>query len=175
MTCIQTRFDGERATRREYPETPIAGVAAVIFRGDSVLLVRRGNEPSKGMWGLPGGVIELGETAEEAAVREVREETGLEVRPARFLTVFDSIVRDGLGGVRFHYVLMEYLCEATDGVIRASTDVSDAQWMPLGSLDSLDISPRTRRFIEQVRSNLGSQRNFEGLKIPSRMRLDSVT
>jgi 8-oxo-dGTP diphosphatase len=139
---------------REYPETPIAGVAAVIFSDESVLLVRRGNEPSKGRWGIPGGVVELGETDEEAVAREVKEETGLEVRPVRFLTAFDSIVRDDQGRVRFHYILFEYLCEAVEGTLHASSDAQEARWFILSSLSSIDILPWTKRFIEKVRSSL---------------------
>jgi ADP-ribose pyrophosphatase YjhB (NUDIX family) len=136
--------------RREYPDSPVAGVAAVVFSGESVLLVRRGNEPSRGRWGLPGGVVELGEGVEEAVVREVGEETGVTVRPTRLLTVFDSIVRDEGDEIRFHYVLCEYLCEAVEGEPRAATDVSDAVWAPIGDLESMDMTLGTRRFIEKV-------------------------
>ncbi len=138
--------------RREYPNSPIAGVAAVVFSGDRVLLVRRGNEPSRGRWGLPGGVVELGERVGEAVVREIREETGVTVRPLRLLTIFDSIVRDDGGKIRFHYVLCEYLCEAVEGEPHAATDVSDAMWVLLGDLESLDMTRGTRRFIERVRA-----------------------
>ena len=138
--------------RREYPDSPVAGVAAVVFSGESVLLVRRGNEPSRGRWGLPGGVVELGEGVEEAVVREVGEETGVTVRPTRLLAVFDSIVRDGEDRIMYHYVLCEYLCEAVEGEPRAATDVSDAMWAFLEDLESLDMTGGTRRFIERVRA-----------------------
>ena len=136
--------------KREYPASPIAGVAAVVFQGSEVLLVRRGNEPSKGKLGIPGGVVELGETAEEAVVREVEEETGIRVKPLRVLDVLDSIVRDDEGGIRFHYVLLEFLCEPIGGDLNASSDVSEALWAPLEGLGELDVMPRTRAFIERV-------------------------
>ncbi len=136
--------------KREYPTSPVAGVAAVIFRGSEVLLVRRGNQPSKGKLGIPGGVVELGETAEEAVVREVEEETGIRVKPLRVLDVLDSIVRDDEGGIRFHYVLLEFLCEPLGGELRASSDASDALWAPLECLEELDVMHRTRAFIEKV-------------------------
>jgi mutator protein MutT len=136
--------------KREYPTSPVAGVAAVVFRGSEVLLVRRGNQPSKGKLGIPGGVVELGETAEEAVVREVEEETGIRVKPLRVLDVLDSIVRDDEGGIRFHYVLLEFLCEPLGGELRASSDASDALWAPLECLEELDVMPRTRAFIEKV-------------------------
>ncbi len=136
--------------KREYPTSPVAGVAAVVFRGSEVLLVRRGNQPSKGKLGIPGGVVELGETAEEAVVREVEEETGIRVKPLRVLDVLDSIVRDDDGGIRFHYVLLEFLCEPLGGELRASSDASDALWAPLERFEELDVMPRTRAFIEKV-------------------------
>ena len=136
--------------KREYPTSPVAGVAAVVFRGSEVLLVRRGNQPSKGKLGIPGGVVELGETAEEAVVREVKEETGIRVKPLRVLDVLDSIVRDDEGGIRFHYVLLEFLCEPLGGELRASSDASDALWAPLERFEELDVMPRTRAFIEKV-------------------------
>jgi 8-oxo-dGTP diphosphatase len=136
--------------RREYPDTPLAGVGAVIFSGKSILLVRRRNEPSKDMWGLPGGVVELGERVEDAIVREVEEETGIRVRPLMLLTVLDSIRRDGEGRIRFHYILSEFLCEEVEGKLKASTDASDAGWFPVDELDSLEMSRWTKEFIEKI-------------------------
>ena len=136
--------------KREYPTAPIAGVAATVFRGSEVLLVRRGNEPSKGKLGIPGGVVKLGETAEDAVVREVEEETGIRVRPLRVLDVLDSIVRDDEGGIRLHYVLIEFLCEPIGGELNASSDVSDAMWAPIESLEELNVMPRTKAFIERI-------------------------
>lgn len=136
--------------RREYPSSPIAGVAAVVFSEDRVLLTLRGNEPSRGRWGLPGGVVELGERVEDAVVREAEEETGIRIKPRRLLTVFDSIVRDDDGGIKYHYVLCEYLCEAVGGTLRASSDAIDVRWVPLEDLGSIEINPGTRRFIEKV-------------------------
>ena len=94
--------------------------------------------------------MELGETVEEAVAREVREETGLSVRPIRLVMVLDSIVRDDGGNIRFHYVLLEFFCEDLGGELEASTDVSDARWFPLGSLDSLDMNRGARRLIERI-------------------------
>ena len=136
--------------KREYPTSPVAGVAAVVFKDSEVLLVRRGNEPSRGLLGIPGGVVDLGQTAEAAIVREVKEETGIEVVPLRVLDVFDSIVRDDGGGIRYHYVLLEFLCEPVGGELKAASDVSDALWAPLAGLDDLDVMPKTRAFIDRV-------------------------
>jgi len=144
--------------KREYPDSPIAGVAAVVFLGQSVLLVRRKNEPSRGMWSLPGGVVELGEKVEEALVREVEEETGIMIKPMKFLTVFDSIVGDDQGKTRYHYVLCEYLCEPLEEAIRALSDASESAWTPLKELDSLEMSPWTRRFIKRIAEQVYSLR-----------------
>ena len=96
--------------QREYPKSPLVGVGAVVFDADSVLLVRRAKAPLAGEWSLPGGAVELGETLEEAIVREVAEETGLRVMPLQVVKVFDHIDRDAEGGIRFHYVLVDFLC-----------------------------------------------------------------
>jgi 8-oxo-dGTP diphosphatase len=143
-------------TRRVYPTSPIVGVAAMIFYDDSILLVKRGNEPAKGRWGLPGGVVELGETVREAVAREVKEETRILVRPVELLDVFNNIIRDDEGRVRFHYVLCEFLCENVGGNLKASTDVSDARWVPLLELSSIDMSRGTKQFISRVRSKISA-------------------
>lgn len=128
----------------------MVAVAAVVLSDEGVLLTLRGNEPSRGTWGLPGGVVELGESVREAVVREVEEETGIRVWPERLITVFDRIVRNEDGRIRFHYVLCEYLCTAIGGALRASSDAKDAVWVPLDGLESFDISTGTRRFIEKA-------------------------
>ena len=95
---------------REYPAAPLVGVAGVVVRGGDVLLIQRGREPMLGAWSLPGGLLEVGETIAEGVVREVFEETGVRVRPVEIVATLDRIVRDEAGRVRFHYVLVEWLC-----------------------------------------------------------------
>lgn len=127
--------------RREYPDAPIAGVGAVILRdapgGQSVLLIRRAQEPLKGQWSLPGGAVELGETLEDAICREVLEETGLIVEPIDTVHAFDRITRDKEGRVRYHYVLIDFLCRVTGGSLACATDALEARWAGAGELDGL--------------------------------------
>ena len=120
------------ASSREYPERPVVGVGGVIIDGGRALLIRRGSEPLRGEWSIPGGTLELGESLEEGVRRELREETGLEVRVLELIEVFDRIFPDD-GAVssgtkqrlRFHFVIVDYLCERIGGEPRAGSDVTD--------------------------------------------------
>jgi ADP-ribose pyrophosphatase YjhB (NUDIX family) len=114
---------------------PIAAVGAVVLDGERVLLVRRGQEPLKGEWSLPGGAVELGETLEAAVCREVLEETGLAVEPVRVVEVLDRISRDAEGRVEYHYVLVDYACRVRGGVLGSGSDASDARWVSLEKLE----------------------------------------
>jgi ADP-ribose pyrophosphatase YjhB (NUDIX family) len=121
--------------RREYPDAPIAGVGAVVVREGRVLLIRRAQEPLKGEWSLPGG-------AEEAICREVLEETGLVVEPIDVVQAFDRISRDAEGRVRYHYVLIDFLCRIVSGPgtneeLACATDALEGRWATADELDGL--------------------------------------
>lgn len=122
----------------------------MILDGRRILLSIRGKAPSEGRWGLPGGAVEVGETVREAVVREIREETGVTVRPVNLITVLDSIHRDGDGRARYHYVLFEYLCEYVSGEVSPGSDAPDARWVELDELDSIDMMPSTKKFLLKV-------------------------
>ena len=112
---------------RQYPARPIVGVGAVVLdTGGRVLLIRRRFEPLAGQWSLPGGTLEIGETLEAGVAREVLEETGLRVAVGPVIEVFDRIIRDEDGRVRYHFVLVDYLCRPTGGSLNAGSDVNDA-------------------------------------------------
>jgi 8-oxo-dGTP diphosphatase len=140
---------------RRYPPRPVLGVGALIYQGDSILLVQRGNEPFKGFWALPGGAVETGEYLEDAIVREVREETGLEVKATRIATVFERIMRDEQGGAEYHYVLVDYFCQVLGGVLTAGDDSAQAEWVPIADLDQVQLTEGTRRVIDALSRNNG--------------------
>ena len=135
---------------REYPERPIVGVGAVIVDEGRVLIVRRGNEPLKGEWSIPGGAVELGETLEAACAREVREETGLEVDVGPMIDVFDRIRLDASGRARFHYVLVDFVCRPVGGTLACATDAVDATWASLVELAAHGVQPETIAVIERA-------------------------
>ena len=140
--------------RREYPDAPIAGVGAVVVRDDvdgrtQVLLIRRGQEPLKGEWSLPGGAVELGETLEEAICREVLEETGLVVQAMGIVHAFDRISLDDSGRVRYHYVLIDFLCRLTGGSLACATDAAEVRWAGVDGLEGL-----TRLTVEVIHKAL---------------------
>lgn len=127
-------------------DLPRPAVSGVVLQGQEVLLVRRKAPPYVGQWSLPGGAVEVGETMHEAVVREVREETGLEVQPVTLVGAYDSIVEED-GEVRFHYVLVDFLCRLVGGALRPGTDASAAEWVPLANLERMDLTPLAQRAI----------------------------
>jgi 8-oxo-dGTP diphosphatase len=135
---------------RTYPDRPIIGVGAVIVDGQRALVVRRANEPLKGQWSVPGGMLELGETLQQGLIREVQEETALVVQPIEVLEVFDSIFRDADGRVRYHYVLIDYLCSVVSGEARAATDVSEVRWVREGELAALQMRDVTEAVVRKA-------------------------
>ena len=132
---------------REYPSHPRVGVAAVVLRDNQVLLVQRGREPGKGSWGLPGGMLELGETLAEGARREVMEECGVEIEVGPLVAVFEPMQRDEDGRLRFHYVVVDYLARYLSGEPRAGDDADDARWVDLDALERLPMRKETREVI----------------------------
>jgi ADP-ribose pyrophosphatase YjhB (NUDIX family) len=130
---------------RQYPERPIVGVGAVILRDGKVVLIKRRYEPLKGEWSLPGGGVEIGETLEAAVAREMLEETGLEVEVGPVIEVFDRIMRDDDQRVRYHYVLIDYLCWPRGGNLRAGSDVDEAILVDPADLTRLTRPTRPTR------------------------------
>ena len=128
------------SSQHEFPKRPVPAVGAIVFRDGAVLLVKRGAEPNRGRWSLPGGSLEIGETVEAGAVRETREETGVDVQPLRVLDVCNFIERKD-GEVRWHYVLIDVLCEYVRGDPFPATDAENARLIPLRELGEYDVVP----------------------------------
>lgn len=135
---------------RRFPQQPVVGVGAVVFIGDEVVLVRRAQEPLKGRWSLPGGRLEVGETMREGIAREVREETGLDVRVGPVVDVLDRIVRDGDGRVEFHYVLIDFLCASDGAGLGAGSDASDVALAGIEALSPYGLAAKTIEVIRRA-------------------------
>jgi len=125
--------------KREYPESPIVGVGGVIFDGASVLLAKRGQEPAKGTWSLPGGAVELGEKVIDALKREIREEIGIEIQVGGLIRVLDRIIQDEERRIRYHYVIVDYWGWKTSGEPKPGSDTSDICFVPLEEIQKKDI------------------------------------
>ena len=125
---------------------PRVGVGAVVVHEGRVLLIRRGKEPLRGRWVVPGGTVEPGETLHEALIREVHEETGITVRPGEVVLVFDRILRQE-GQVRYHYVIVDYLCEYAGGTPRAGSDADEVAWVPPDRLGLYDVPERALQVV----------------------------
>ncbi len=126
--------------KREYPTRPIVGVGGVVIHRQRALLIRRGREPLKGEWSIPGGVVELGEELAEAARRELKEETGLDVEPLAVIAVLDRIERVRRR-VKYHYVIVDYVCRLKRGRLRPASDVVDARWVRPDELQGYHLRP----------------------------------
>jgi 8-oxo-dGTP diphosphatase len=127
--------------KREYPESPVVGVGAVIVQNHRVLLIRRGTPPLLGEWSLPGGVLECGETMREAVVREAHEETGLAIEAGEMLGVYERVIRSDEGRVRYHFVLIDFLCRPVGGNLKAGSDAADVRWFMRNELPALNLAP----------------------------------
>lgn len=133
--------------KREYPEAPLVGVGAIIIEENRVALVKRGHAPLEGKWSIPGGVLEVGETLRKAVVREALEETGLAIEPRDLLGVFERVVPDEQGRMKYHYVLIDFLCRRVAGNLRAGDDASEARWFRRDELTKLELPRETEEVI----------------------------
>jgi len=145
-------------TDRHYPSRPWVGIGVVAFDGARVLLVRRGKPPRLGSWSIPGGAQELGETTEDAARRELREETGIEVGPLSLVAVIDSIARDTDGAVQYHYTIIDYAAQLAGGAALPGDDVAAVAWAAPEELEAYDLTPEALRVIALARRILAGDR-----------------
>jgi len=137
------------ADSKRYPDRPCLAVGAIVFRDGRVLLVRRGQPPAEGEWAIPGGSVEVGETLQQAAQRELLEETGIVIQAGEPCFIFDVIQTDTDGRVRFHYLVIDLLAVYVEGDPRAGGDAADARWVSAEELGGLTLSPKTRDLLQR--------------------------
>ncbi len=124
-------------------------MGAVVFNEDKVLLVLRGKPPAEKQWSIPGGCVELGETLQEAAEREITEETGIVIQAKKPIYTFDVIERDEDGKIRFHYVIVDLAADYVSGELKAGDDAVDVSWVSRKDLNNLNVSNATRKLLAQ--------------------------
>lgn len=137
----------DESINREYPERPIASVAACVFKGNRILVIKRATPPSQGLWSIPGGMVELGETIQDTAKREIQEECGIEIDVGEVFHVANLVLPDEKGLVRYHYVVTYILADYVSGKIRPGSDALDIRWATSEELNNLDMSPVVRENI----------------------------
>lgn len=140
--------------KKLYPEHPIVGVGAVILRQGELLLEKRGNEPARGKWSIPGGVVELGESLEDAVIRETKEETGLDVEAPRLLDVIDQMDLDEGGRVKYHFVIVDFLLKIKSGEAVAGSDAEELRWVAFDEVETYNLTASFRRFFERNKNRL---------------------
>jgi ADP-ribose pyrophosphatase len=137
-------------SKREYPEFPRVGVGAIVINAGKVLMVKRAASPNKNLWAIPGGMLELGETLQEGAEREILEETNIHIRAGKPIFTFDLIERDNEGGVRFHFLIVDMEAEYLGGEIKAASDALDVCWATSEECKSLPLTSNTKRMLEEL-------------------------
>jgi 8-oxo-dGTP diphosphatase len=138
-------------SEREYPDCPRVGVGAVVVKDGRVLLVKRGAEPNRGLWAIPGGSLELGETLREGAQREILEETGLVVDAKHPVYTFDYFERDPQGRIRFHFVIVDMLADYLRGDLKAADDALEARWLSPADLKTIELSVNTAKILKFIK------------------------
>jgi 8-oxo-dGTP diphosphatase len=145
---------GFKDLSRLYPNRPIVGVGAVIIQNGKILLEKRKNDPGRGKWSIPGGLVELGESLEQAVIREVQEETGLVVDTPKLIDVVSQTTLDESGKVKYHFVIVDYLVKLQSGTARAASDAAELEWIRLDEVEQKDLIKSFRRFFEKNRKGL---------------------
>ena len=132
---------------REYPDHPVVGVGAVVVRDGRALIIKRAHEPRKGEWSLPGGLLELGESLQDAARREIKEETSLDIEVGPVIETFDRVHRDGQGRIRYHFVIVDFVCWARGGEAVPGSDAEGVAWVTPGEIDDYQVNAHAKAVI----------------------------
>jgi ADP-ribose pyrophosphatase YjhB (NUDIX family) len=140
--------------KRLYPDQPVVGVGIVIVNDGKIVLIKRGNEPGKGKWSIPGGLVELGEHIDQSVIREAKEETCLTVASPKLLDVVDNVDIDGDGKIKYHYVIVDYLVKVVGGDIAAASDAEELRWVPFDEVESYILTASFRYFFQTNRAKL---------------------
>lgn len=139
---------------REYPARPIVGVGALILKDGKLLLIKRGAKPGQGKWSIPGGLVELGERVQDAVIREVKEECGLDIEIEKLIDVFDSITRDEEGRVQYQFVVVNFLGKIKGGTLKNADDVLEARWVSLDEVKKYNLTNSFRAFFQKHHETL---------------------
>jgi mutator protein MutT len=139
---------------RLYPNRPIVGVGAIIIQNGKILLEKRKNDPGRGKWSIPGGLVELGESLEQTVIREVQEETGLVVDAPELIDVVNQTSLDESGKVKYHFVIVDYVVKLKDGTAIAASDAAELEWVLLDEVEQKDLIRSFRGFFEKNRKRL---------------------
>ncbi len=139
---------------RLYPDRPIVGIGAIIMHDGKILLEKRKNDPGKGKWSVPGGVVELGENVTQTVIREVKEETGLDVAELEHIDVVDQITRDEGGRIKYHFVIIDYLVKLKGGTLKAASDADELEWVSLNEVEKYDLTGAFRAFFGRNKESL---------------------
>lgn len=140
--------------KRLYPNQPIVGVGAVIIRDRRILLEKRKNDPGKGKWSIPGGIVELGENTEETVIREVKEETGLDVGNPEHIDIVDNITKDEKGQIKYHFVIIDYSVKLKGGKPKAASDAEELEWVKFKDVEEYDLTKTFREFFQRNKRKL---------------------
>jgi len=140
--------------RRLYPKQPLVGIGAVLICDDEILLEKRKNEPGRGKWSIPGGLVDLGENLEQTVIREVKEETRLDVYDPELIDAVDNVTVGDDGKVQYHFVIIDYFVKLKGGTIKASSDAEELQWTPFKEVENHVLTETFREFFVRNRSKL---------------------
>ncbi len=146
--------------KRLYPDQPVVGVGAVVVKDGKIALIKRGNEPSKGKWSIPGGLVELAESPEQAVIREAQEETGLTVESPTLIDVVSNVDMDEKGKVKYHYVIIDYLVHVKKGTAHAASDALELHWVPFVEVENYDLTASFRTFFRYNREKLDKANSY---------------